>query len=174
MSDIIPPIAQATGLPNNTGRVSLLLLASLMFNLLLVGLLIGQFWGRGPGGHQGGPAYAQFVPGRFFSEVGRDRRRELTDSLRASRQDMQKLNGQSKDNAQKLAAELDQDNYDVARVGALIDGFMTGPESLAAGGGKVLKDFYAKLTPAERKALAKTIRDAPSRGERGWRGRFWN
>ena len=176
MSNIIPPIdVSSAGKNHYLWRI--VLVGSLMLNLLVVGLVIGRFTGRGPEGRQGGPAYAQFVPGRFFGEIARDRRLELAGGLRSSRQDMQKLHSQSGDNAQKLAAELDQDNYDAGRVGALIDGFTTGPESLAAGGGKVLKDFYAKLTPPERKLLAKAIREAPAYRDgvnRSWRSRFWN
>ena len=176
MSNFIPPIdVSSAGKKHYLWRI--VLIGSLMLNLLVVGLVIGRFIGHGPEGRQGGPAYAQFVPGRFLGDLARDRRRELADGLRGSREEIQKLHSQSNDNAQKLAAELDQDNYDASRVGSLIDGFTTGPDSLAAGGGKVLKDFYAKLTPAERKLLAKAIREAPARregGNRSWRSRFWN
>ena len=176
MSNNIPPVdLSSTAKKHYLWRT--LLIASLMLNLLVVGLVIGRFTGHGPEGRQGGPAYAQFVPGRFLGDLARDRRHELAAGLRSSREDMQKLHSQSGDNAQKLAAELDSENYDAGRVGVLIDSFTTGPDSLAAGGGKVLKDFYAKLTPAERKLLAKAIREAPTHREgsnRGWRSRFWN
>jgi uncharacterized membrane protein len=152
-----------------------LLLVSLMGNLLVAGMVIGHVGGFGfGGGRPGGPAYAQFIPGRFFHDLARDRRRELGDALHANRTDMQKLRAQSEANAQQLAAELEKDNYDAARVGTLIDSFTTGPDSLAAGGGKVLKDFYAKLTPDERKQLAKAIHDMPPPGEGQRRRHFWN
>lgn len=162
--------------PQRSGLWRILFVASLMLNLLVLGFMAGQFWRHGPTARPSGPAYAQFVPGRFFIDLSGERRRELADGFRASRQDVEKLRGRSDENAQKLAAELDQETYDPARTDALIDSFTTGPDSLAAGGSKVLKDFYAKLTPAERKQLAKTIREAPSHNEvnRSWRLRFWN
>ena len=155
-----------------------LLLVSLMFNLLVAGILVGQFRSHGQGTKMMGPAYVQYVPGKFFAELAKERRHELAEALRANRQDFQKLHSQSADNAQKLAAELEQENYDPAQVNTLIDTFTTGPESLAAGGGKVLKDFYAVLTPTERKQLAKAIHDAPKRmhGDEhaGWFSHIWN
>lgn len=176
MSNFVSSISPFSA--NNGGRWRLfwtgLLVLSLMLNLLIAGLMIGHFWQLGPQGRAGGPAYGQFAPGRFFADLARDRRHELGSALRASKQDIQKLRGQSDDNAQKLATELGQENYDPTKVNALIDGFTTGPESVAAGGGKVLKDFYAKLTPDERKQLAKDIREAPMHGEGGWQRRWKN
>ncbi len=155
-----------------------LLLVSLMLNLVVAGMVLGHFWGPfGPGKMGGGPAYGQLAPGRFFADLSKERRRELNEAMRASRQDVQRLRGQADDNAQKLAVELEQENYDPAKVNALIDGFTIGPESVAVGGNKVLKDFYSKLTPAERKQVAKAIRETPKhggQGERGWRARFWH
>ena len=179
MSNFVSSIPPFTG---DSGKSQLfwrgLLLVSLMFNLLVAGILIGQFHAHGQGPKFMGPAYVQYVPRKFFSELARERRRELAETLRASRPDFKKLHSQSADNAQKLAVELEQENYDAAQVNTLIDTFTTGPDSLAAGGGKVLKDFYAVLTPAERKELAKDIHDAPKRmnGEKhaGWLSRFWH
>ena len=154
-----------------------LLLVSLMINLLVAGILIGQLR-QGQGARMMGPAFVQYVPGRFFAELPKERRHELAEALRSNRQDFKKLRGQAAENAQKLAVALEQENYDPTQVNALIDTFTTGPDSLAAGGGKVLKDFYAILTPAERKELAKDIHDAPkrTRGDEhtGWFSHFWN
>ena len=179
MSNFVSSIPPFTG---DEGKSQLfwrtLLVVSLMFNLLVAGILIGQFRVHGQGAKMVGPAYAQYVPGKFFADLGKERRHELAEALRANRQDFKKLRGQSAENAQKLAVELEQENYDPAQVNTLIDTFTTGPDSLAAGGGKVLKDFYAVLTPAERKQLATAIHDAPKRmhGEEpaGWLSRFWN
>ncbi len=179
MSNFVSSIPPFTG---GSGRSQLfwrtLLLVSLMFNLLVAGILIGQFRVHGQPAKLMGPAYVQFVPGRFFAELPKERRHELAEALRSNRQDFKKLRGQAADNAQKLAVELEQENYDPAQVNTLIDTFTTGPDSLAAGGGKVLKDFYAILTPAERKELAKDIHDAPKRmhGDEhaGWFSHFWN
>jgi len=178
MSNETAPATTAGG----SGRSKLfwrgLLLLSLMLNLIVAGMVLGHFWGPfGPGKMGGGPAYGQLAPGRFFADLSKDRRRELNESLRNPRQDMQRLRGLADDNAQKLAGELEQENYDPTKVNALIDSLTVGPESVAAGSSKVLKEFYSKLTAAERKQVAKALREAPKRSglvERGWRGRFWN
>jgi len=174
-SSAVPPPS------GNSGRPSLfwrgLLLASLMVNLLVIGMVFGHFWGPSGMGRPMGPAYSQLAPGKFFAEATPQRRRELNEAMHNSRQEVQRLRSQADENAQKLAAELEQDNYDAAKVNNLIDSFTTGPESIAAGGGKVLKDFYANLTAAERKQVAKAIRETPAhenRPDHGWRGRFWN
>jgi uncharacterized membrane protein len=179
MSNFVSSIPPFTG---DGGKSQLfwrtLLLVSLMFNLLVAGILIGQVRAHGQTARMMGPAYVQYVPGRFFAELSKERRHELAETLRANRQDFKKLRGQAAENAEKLAVELEQENYDPAQVNTLIDTFTTGPDSLAAGGGKVLKDFYAVLTPAERKQLATAIHDAPKRihGDEhsGWLSRLWN
>jgi uncharacterized membrane protein len=171
----IPPFAGDSGKSQLFWRV--LLLVSLMFNLLVAGVLIGHFRDHGQMRRPGGPAYAQFLPRRFFAELDKNRRHELVETLRSHRQDFKKLRSQSADNAQKLAVELEQENYDPARVNALIEAFTTGPDSIAAGGGKVLKDFYADLTPTERKLLAEAIHEAPRHMKgaehAGWLAHFW-
>ena len=154
-----------------------LLVVSLMINLLVAGIALGHVWEPFGQARRVGPTYVQLAPGKFFAQINQQRRRELNEGLRASRQDVQKLHVQAEENAQKIAAELEQDNYDPAKVEALVDSFTTGNESIAAGGGKVLKDFYSKLTPEERKQVANAIREAQKRNQptehRSW-FKFWN
>jgi hypothetical protein len=135
------------------------LLASLMLNLGIAGLVGGMFL-RGPDMHGLGAAhYGQFVPREFFGSLARDRRHELAIIFRDSKPDFEKLRHASDDQAMKLAAELSSNSYDSSKVNALIDSFTTGPDSVAAKGGGLLKDFYAKLTSEERLSLAKEIMD---------------
>ena len=135
------------------------LLASLMVNLIVLGSLLGHNYRRNPMDRMSAANYMQFVPPRFFAELPRDRRKELGEAFRSNKPDFEKLRQQSVGNAEKVAAELVKPDFDAARIATLIDGFTTGPDSVAAKGGAVLKDFYAKLTADERALLAEAITD---------------
>ncbi len=140
----------------SSGFWRLCLLASLMLNLLVAGLVGGMAF-RGPMNGPGAARYGQFVPRKFFGELERDRRHELSAIFRDSKPDFEKVRQASNGEALKLAAELSNSNYDVAKVNTLIDSFTIGPDSVAAKGGIVLKGFFTKLTPDERQLLAKVI-----------------
>jgi uncharacterized membrane protein len=133
------------------------LLASLMLNLAIAGLVGGMFLRGSEMRGVGAAHYGQFVPREFFGSLARDRRHELASIFRDSKPDFEKLRHASDDQALKLAAELSSPSYDATKVNALIDSFTTGPDSVAAKGGGVLKDFYAKLSSEERISLAKEI-----------------
>jgi uncharacterized membrane protein len=132
------------------------LLASLMLNLLVAGL-VGGIYFRGP--PMMGQRYGQFVPRKFFGELDHERRRELSGLFRDSKPDFEKLRHAGEGQATQLAAELTNANYDATKVNALIDSFTTGQDSVAAKSGAVLKDFFAKLKPEERVLLAKAIQE---------------
>ena len=134
-----------------------------MINLIVLGLLLGHNYRHNGMDKMGAANYLQFVPPRFFAELPRQRRQELVEAFRSSKPDFEKLRQQSAGNAEKVAAELVKPDFDAANVAALIDGFTTGPDSVAARGGAVLKGFYAKLTPDERAILAKAITDRTQR-----------
>jgi uncharacterized membrane protein len=159
------PKPKASWLPDTSkGFWRFLLLASLLLNLAVAGAVIGGRWHHrdGPGGQ---PGFQQFAPGRFFMSLGADRRRELADMLRGARPEFDNLRQRNAALAGQVAAELEKSDFDAAKLAALIDGFTTGPDSMAAKGGMVLKNFYAKLTPEERVALAKSIRERLARKE---------
>lgn len=157
MNDQTPKRPSVSWLPDtSSGFWRFCLLASLMLNLLVVGLLGGMAF-RPPMNGQGAARYGQFVPRKFFGELERDRRHELAALFRDSKPDFEKLRQASNGEAVKLAAELSNSNYDANKVNALIDSFTIGQDSVAAKGGTVLKSFFAKLTPDERALLAKAI-----------------
>jgi len=137
------------------------LLASLLVNLGVAGLVIGHVWHPKEGSGQGN--YQQFVPGRFFAGLEASRRRELGDMLRGARPEFDALRLKNAEIAGQVADELQKPDYDAARLAALIDGFTTGPDSIAVKGASVLKNFYGKLTPDERVNLAKAIRNRLAR-----------
>jgi hypothetical protein len=142
---------------------SALLIGSLMLNLLVGGIAIGNFAMNGPPDRLMGASYVQLIPRRFLQELPRERRRELMEIVRNNRADLRALRKASEDSALKLAEALEKDAYTEADAMAVITAFSTGSESLAAKGGAVVLDIIRKLTPDERKLLATSIRE---RGER--------
>ena len=78
MSALIPEKTKKTWLPDTSHRLwRLLLVASLMINLAILGVLLGQHYRSNPMDRPGVANYMQFVPQRFFAELPRERRREL-------------------------------------------------------------------------------------------------
>ena len=164
MTDIKAVNPKKSWLPDTShGLWRLCLLASLMINVIILGILLGHHYRSNPMDRPGAANYMQFVPQRFFAELPRERRRELGLAFRASKVDLEKARLLSVGNAEKVAAELVKPDFDASHIAALIDSFTTGPESVAAKGGTVLKDFYAKLSPDERALLAKAIEDRSQR-----------
>ena len=160
MTDIKPDHPRKSWLPDTSnGLWRLCLLASLMINVIILGILLGQHYRNNPMDRLGAASYMQFVPRRFFAELPRERRKELGAVFRASKVDVDEARRLAIGNAEKVAAELVKPEFDASRIAALIDNFTTGPDSVAAKGGTVLKDFYAKLSPIERVLLAKAIED---------------
>jgi hypothetical protein len=66
----------------------------------------------------------------------------------------------------KLAEVLEQDAFNIEGVKTAVASFTTGTGSLAARGGDVVVKIVAQLTPDERKALAKTIRQRAERSNK--------
>lgn len=145
---------------------SALLVASLMLNLLVGGLALGRYATYGPSERLMGASYVQLIPRRFFHDLPRERRRELMEIVRGNRSDLRALRKASEETAVKLADVLENEAYTEAQAAAVIQGFATGSESLAARGGAVVLDIIRKLTPEERKRLAASIRDRSERGKR--------
>ncbi|MDE2385735.1 MAG: periplasmic heavy metal sensor [Alphaproteobacteria bacterium] len=160
MTETTPKAAASRWLPD-TGRGlwRYVLLASLMLNIAIIGVGIGRSFGHGMQEKPGGANYAMFVPRKFFFDLARERRKELAEAFRAARPDFEKIHSQTGAQAAQIATALADPAYDPAKINSLIDTFTTGQDSLAAKGGTVLKDFYAKLTPDERALLAKDIED---------------
>lgn len=160
MTDLKPVSARRSWLPDTShGFWRICLLVSLMVNLVVLGLMLGHRYRHNPMDRMSAANYMQFVPPRFFADLPRERRQELVEAFRSNRPDFEKLRQQSLGNAEKVAAELVKPDFDAGHIASLIDSFTTGPDSVAAKGGSVLKDFYTKLSPDERTLLAKAITD---------------
>jgi uncharacterized membrane protein len=135
------------------------LLASLMVNVLVAGVVLGHVFGFGPPMmHQPGGPLVDYAPQRFFANVAKPRRKELTQPFRQGREDFQKFRSQSGLRAVAIADALAKQPFDGDALNALVDSYSVGPDSPAAMGAALVKDLYAKLTPEERVLLAQEIR----------------
>jgi Heavy-metal resistance len=159
--------SRASWLPQLQSRWwTLLLVLSLMLNLLVVGLAIGIGLGGGPVDRIMGSSYIQLVPRNFLRELPRERRHELMAIVRERSKALRELRNNTHIAPLKLADALEKPGATDADIKAAIDAFTTGSESLAAGGGAVVVEIVAKLTPEERKMLAAAIRERAERAQR--------
>lgn len=142
---------------------TLLLGLSLMGNLLVAGLLLGAGFDHGPIGRITGASYVQLIPRRFLSELPEERRKELMGIVRQRGDELRKLRDDAYTSPLVLADALDKEGATPAELKAAVDAFTTGSGSLAAGGGAVVMDIVARLTPEERKKLAAAIRERAER-----------
>ncbi|MFO1034531.1 MAG: periplasmic heavy metal sensor [Hyphomicrobiales bacterium] len=169
-ADLSPVSARRPWLPQLRSRWWTLLLGlSLMANLLVGGMALGNFFFDGPSERLMGASYIQLIPRKFLFDLPRERRHQLMDIVHARGDDLRRLRDASRQSPTQLADALVKEPYDAAQVKAAIEAFTTGSESLAAGGGAVVEQIVAMLTPEERQQLAEAIRDRASRMER--RGR---
>jgi uncharacterized membrane protein len=139
---------------------------SLMLNLLVCGILLGGFFGQQRGERLNGISYVQLMPRNFFRNLSGERRKELMQVVRTSREDLRALRVASQANSMKLAEVLEKDAFSIDEVRQTVTAFATGTESLAARGGEVVVQIVEKLTPEERKALAAAIRVRDARAKR--------
>jgi hypothetical protein len=145
---------------------TLLLILSLMANFLVVGLALGFRFEGGRPERMMGASYIQLVPRDFLRQLPRERRAELMGVVHGKLHQLRELRATSQASPLLLADALDNPNATDADIKAAVDAFTTGSGSLAAGGGAVVLDMVAKLTPDERKLLAQSIRDRAARMDR--------
>jgi uncharacterized membrane protein len=141
-----------------------LLVASLMANLLFAGWVIGnRYWARQASERMAGVTMVQVVPRGFFTQLPRERRRELLRDVREEMGNLRQHRSGTSPEILKLADILEQESFSADNASTAIDTFSTGPDSLAVRGSKVLKDLIGKLTPEERKQLAAAMRTRAER-----------
>jgi hypothetical protein len=134
---------------------TLVLALSLMVNLLIAGAVIG---------HRFRPHrddMMQFIPHNFIASLSNQRRGEIIDILRNSKDQLKSMRDASDATALKLADALQ--NYDAANVKSIIDSYTTGSTSFAAKRGQIFNDMITKLTAEERQALALAIKERAAR-----------
>ena len=140
------------------------LLASLAVNLLFVGAGVARFIvGEAPE-RVTGLSQMQLIPRKFFSELEGPRKAELLGVLRGFGPTFRDGRKAARNEIAALAMALEAEPYDPARVKAVVDGFSGVSEALVAHGGQAALTLIEKLTPEERKQLAKQIRMRSERG----------
>ena len=128
-----------------------LLIASLALNLLVIGGGIARWYvGFGPDRYAR-LTQTQLIPRFFFRDLDRARRLELFAVFKDERQAV-------KAQAIALADALEAEPYDPARAKAAVDGFTAKSEAMFATGTDAALTLIDKLTPDERKLMAKHLR----------------
>lgn len=170
----VPPAPPETPPPPLTPRparwLKPLLIASLALNLLFVGGGVARFvMHGGPSERFANASQMQLIPRRFFGEIGAERRRDLLTIFRTYGPSFRDGRAQIRAQAVALADALEAEPYDPARVTSVIAQFSAASTKLMETGGQAAEEMIAKLTPDERKQLARHIRlrDAAVRNRRG-------
>jgi hypothetical protein len=151
---------------NPRGWLKAALIASLAVNLLFIGAGVARFVvGEAPE-RVAGLSQMQLIPRKFFSELEGPRKAELLGVFRGFGPAFRDGRKAARNEVAALATALEAEPYDPARVKAVVDAFSGASEALVAQGGQAALTLIEKLSPEERKLLAKHIRQ---RGERGSR-----
>lgn len=143
------------------------LVASLALNLLFVGGAVTRFAMHGRPDRFTGSSQVQLIPRKFFGELDRSRRGELLAIFRDYGKEFRNGRKTVLEAAVNLAAALEAEPYDPAKVKAVVGMFSARSSDLVDKGGEAALELIARLSPEERKQLAQQIR---LRGEGGKRG----
>jgi uncharacterized membrane protein len=138
--------------------LKIFLVASLGLNLLLMGGGIARFVTHGGPERVSGFSQMQLVPRKFLGELERGRRSELMKVFKDYAPTFRDGRKAARDEALKLAAALDAEPYDALAVESAVAGYSGRNAALVADGGKAALIFIGKLSPQERKLLARHIR----------------
>ena len=142
------------------------LVASLAVNLLFVGAGVARFFvGEAPE-RVASLSQVQLIPRKFFSELEGPRKAELLGAFRSFGPAFRDGRKAARSEIAALATALEAEPYDPARVRAVVDAFSGASEALVAQGGQAALTLIEKLSPGERKLLAKHIRLRAERGPR--------
>lgn len=143
-----------------------LLGVSLMLNLLVGGILLGNRISGSRDMRLSGASYVQLIPRSFFRELPNERRKQLMQIVRDNRDDLRSLRKQYEGSSLILAELLEKADFTPEELRQSVATFTTGTESLAARGGEVVVRIVSQLTPEERKLLAQAIRKRDEAGKK--------
>jgi hypothetical protein len=135
-----------------------LLVASLAFNLVIVGIGVsGQFW---PGHHEPRSSHssADLMPRAFFRGLDDQRRDELVEVFRARKTEWREERRALRDAAAALADALEREPFDPQLAQSAIADHAGRSHRLIDIGAAVAGDLVGNLTPEERRDLAQAIR----------------
>ncbi len=166
MTDTGNPPDTATAPAPRFNWLKAALVASLALNLLFIGGAATRFFMHGPPERFVGSSHVQLIPRRFFGELDRGRRNELLAVFREFGKDFRGGRRAVREEALNLAVVLEAEPYDPAAVKTVVDTFSQRSALLIGKGGEAAMSVIAKLTPEERKLLARHIR---SRGDNSGR-----
>jgi hypothetical protein len=156
--------------PLDTPLWRVLFAASVMVNLLVGGMMLGNRFGPGRFDRVYSPSIIQVVPRHFIQALPRQRRLDLMRDVRPGMDDLRDVREGTSETVLALAAALEQDTLDLGAVRIAVQNFATGPDSSAAKGASVVVGLIDKLTPDERKGMAAAIRDRATKNRE--RGKF--
>ena len=154
--------------------LKIVLVASLALNLLFIGGGIARFFVHGPPERMSGISQMQLIPRKFFSDVSGSRKTELLKVFKDFGQEFREGRRAARVEVVNLAAALEAEPYDAAKVKAVIDSFSQRSAQLVATGGQAAFTLIEKLTPEERKLLARHIRQREEGGRRKGDGKPGN
>lgn len=137
--------------------LKLALIASVALNLLFVGAGVTRYFVPGGPERMAMSSQMQLFPRKFFSELDRPRRMELLRAFRSYDPAFREGRAAARAQIAVLAAALDAEPYDPAQVKAAVDGFTAKSDALAASGGEAALMLIGKLSPEERKLLARHL-----------------
>lgn len=133
------------------------LVASVALNLFFIGAATTRYFMPGGPERMAMSSQMQLFPRKFFAELDKPRRTELLRVFRSYDPAFREGRAAARAQIRELAAALDAEPYDAAKVQAAVEGFTARSNSLAASGGEAAMTLIGKLTPEERKLLARQL-----------------
>ncbi|HEX2430376.1 MAG TPA: periplasmic heavy metal sensor [Aestuariivirgaceae bacterium] len=140
---------------------NIVLLASLAFNLLVLGAIGSHFlFEKQPTRERySGPAFTDILPRTFFLALDPERRRALAERFAGDRKAFRDGRRDMRQAAIKVADTLKAEPYDAAETEAALARYDAISRSMIDRGATVSRDLVATLKPEERTLLADKIRD---------------
>lgn len=143
--------------PAPSNRWRYLLIGSLALNLIFAGLTAGSVWKwrhHGGMGGRGGPAADVALQG-FLRTLPKERAKELRQAIKQDgRPDMRPLVNAVRQARRDAAGALAAETFDSAKLTTAFSGIDTAEAATKAAIRKTMIAAAAKMTPAERQALA--------------------
>ena len=158
MTDDVSASAPPATPTRGVSWLKIVLVLSLSLNLLFIGAAAARFFVHHPPERITGISQMQLVPRRFFGELDRSRRLELLGVFKEFRGEFREGRKAARQQMVNLATVLEREPYDEAAVRAVVDAFSKTSSDLIGQGGHAALTFIGKLTPEERRLLAKHIR----------------
>jgi uncharacterized membrane protein len=139
---------------------NVVLLASLAFNLLVLGAVGSHFlFEKQPQRERySGPAFTDILPRTFFLALDPERRHALAERFAADRKAFRDGRRDMRQAAIKVADTLKAEPYDAAQTEAALSRYDAISRSMIDRGSTVSRELVATLAPQERALLADKIR----------------